>query len=96
MTVKELKKILSEYGEEYDNCLVTCYCTSPVIGYANVIQRGYIGKTYVNTPSDFHPWNYPNEGEKWWPIKRTLQLQFEIPKYDIKEIIENHKDDEYE
>lgn len=94
MTVKELKKILSEYGEEYDNCLVTCYCTSPVIGYANVIQRGYIGKTYVNTPSDFHPWNYPDEGEKWWPIKRTLQLQFEIPKYDIKEIIENHKDDE--
>ena len=96
MTVKELKKILSEYGEEYDNCLVTCYCTSPVIGYANVIQRGYIGKTYVNTPPDFHPWNYPNEGEKWWPIKRTLQLQFEIPKYDIKEIIENHKNDEYE
>lgn len=75
MTVKELKDILAEYGDEYDNCLVTCYCTSPVIGYANVINRAYIGKTYVNKPSDFHYWNYPHEDKKWWPIKRTLQLQ---------------------
>ena len=92
MTIKELKDILNEYGDEYDNCLVTCYCTSPCIGYANVIKRAYVGKTYVNKPSDFHYWNYPDEGEKWWPIKRTLQLQFEIPKNDLEEYAENHKE----
>lgn len=91
MTVKELKEVLSKYGDEYDNCLVTCYCTSPVIGYANVINRAFFGKTYVNKPSDFHYWNYPGEDKKWWPIKRTLQLQMEIPKYDIEEIVEQHK-----
>jgi hypothetical protein len=86
MTVKELKDILAEYGDEYNDCLVTCYCTSPVIGYANVINRAYIGKTYVNKPSNYHYWNYPGEDKNWWPIKRTLQLQFEIPKSDIEEL----------
>ena len=52
MTVKELKDILNEYGDECDDCLVTCYCTSPCIGYANVINRAYVGKTYVNKPSN--------------------------------------------
>ena len=92
MTVKELKDKLNKYGDEYDNCLVTCYAISPCIGYANVIKEAYIGKTYVNKPSDFHYWNYPDEVEKWWPIKRTLQLQFEIPEYDLKEWAENHKE----
>ena len=86
MTVKELKDILAEYGDEYDNCLVTCYCTSPIIGYANVINDAYIGKTYVNKPRD---WDYHHD-EKFWPILRTLQLQMEIPKYDIDEIVERN------
>ena len=89
MTVKELKEILKEYGDEYDNCLVTCYATSPCIGYANVIERAYVGKTYVNKP---HDWDYKHD-EKFWPILRTLQLQFEIPKSDIEELIENQKED---
>lgn len=86
MTVKELKDILNEYGDECDDCLVTCYCTSPCIGYANVINRAYVGKTYVNKPSDY------SHDEKFWPILRTLQLQIEIPKYDLDEYVENHKE----
>lgn len=87
MTIKELKDVLAQYGDEYDDCLVTCYATSPCIGYANVIERAYIGKTYVNRPkgSEYR--------ENFWPIKRTLQLQFEIPQSDIDELVENNKKD---
>ena len=88
MTIKELKDILNEYGDEYDNCLVTCYCTSPCIGYANVIKRAYVGKTYVNKPSN---WDEHND-KKFWPILRTLQLHISIPKSDLKEYAENHKE----
>ena len=88
MTIKELKDILNEYGDECDDYLVTCYCTSPCIGYANVINRAYVGKTYVNKPSN---WDYSHD-EKFWPILRTLQLQIEIPKYDLDEYVENHKE----
>ena len=64
MTVKELKDILAGYGEEYDECEVTCYEYSGILGYANVATQAYIGKTYVN---------------QGYPIRRTLQIQFEIP-----------------
>jgi hypothetical protein len=64
MTVKELKDILNEYGPEYDNCEVACYETYGTLGYANVATRAYIGKTYVN---------------QGYPIRRMLQIQFEVP-----------------
>lgn len=64
MTVKELKEILNDYGPEYDNCEVACYEVFGTLGYANVATRAYIGKTYVN------------QGH---PIRRMLQIQFELP-----------------
>ena len=64
MTVKELKKTLNEYGPEYDDCEVACYESFGTLGYANVVTRAYIGKTYVN---------------QGYPIRRMLQIQFEVP-----------------
>ncbi len=64
MTLKEFKEILNGYGPEYDNCEVACYEDSGALGYANVVTRAYVGKTYVN---------------QGYPIRRMLQIQFEIP-----------------
>ena len=64
MTVKELKDKLNEYGSEYDDCEVACYETYGTLGYANVATQAYIGKTYVN---------------QGYPIRRMLQIQFEVP-----------------
>lgn len=64
MTVKELKDILNGYGDKYDNCEIACYETSGVLGYANVATDAYVGKTYVN---------------QGYPMRRMLQIQFEIP-----------------
>ena len=64
MTVKELKDTLNKYGSEYDNYEVACYETYGTFGYANVATRAYIGKTYVN---------------QGYPIRKMLQIQFEVP-----------------
>lgn len=64
MTVKELKDILNGYGEKYDNCEIACYETSGALGFANTVTNAYIGKTYVN------------QGH---PVRRMLQIQFDIP-----------------
>ena len=64
MTVKELKDILNGYGEKYDNCEIACYEASGTLGFANTVTNAYIGKTYVN---------------QGYPIRRMLQIQFEVP-----------------
>ena len=64
MTVKELKDILNGYGDKYDDCEVAAYETSGTLGFANVVTNAYVGKTYVN---------------QGYPIRRMLQIQFEVP-----------------
>ena len=64
MTVKELKDILNGYGEKYDNCEIACYETSGILGFANIATNTHIGKTYIN---------------QGYPIRRMLQIQFDIP-----------------
>jgi len=76
MTVKELKGILNGYGEEYDNCEIACYETSGTLGFANTVTNAYIGKTYVN---------------QGYPIRRMLQIQFELPE-KLREHIEENTD----
>lgn len=64
MTVKELKEILNGYGDKYDDCEIACYEITGTLGDANVATNAYVGKTYVN---------------QGYPIRRMLQIQFEIP-----------------
>lgn len=74
MTVKELKNILAEYGDKYDDCVVTCYEVCGTVGYANEATNAYVGKTYVN---------------QGYPIRRTFQIQFEFPNRISNYIREN-------
>lgn len=64
MTVKELKDILNGYGDKYDDCEIAAYETSGVLGFANAVTNAYVGKTYVN---------------QGYPMRRMLQIQFEVP-----------------
>lgn len=74
MTVKELKDILNGYGDKYDHCEIAAYETSGTLGYANAVTDVYVGKTYVN---------------QGYPIRRMLQIQFELPEKLREHIREN-------
>lgn len=74
MTVKELKDILNGYGDKYDDCEIAAYETSGTLGYANSVTDAYVGKTYVN---------------QGYPIRRMLQIQFELPEKLREHIREN-------
>lgn len=59
MNIKELKDILKDVPEEQDNLMVTAYGQG-VIGYADIVENAYVGKTYVKKNG----------------CRKTLQLQF--------------------
>lgn len=64
MKLGELRKIIADIDTVYDNCDVTCYESNGNLGYASIATTAYLGKTYVN---------------QGYPIRRTFQIQFELP-----------------
>lgn len=64
MKLGELRKIIADIDTAYDNCDVTCYESNGNLGYASIATTAYLGKTYVN---------------QGYPIRRTFQIQFELP-----------------
>lgn len=64
MKLGELRKIIADIDTVYDNCEVTCYESNGNLGYASIATTAYLGKTYVN---------------QGYPIRRTFQIQFELP-----------------
>lgn len=64
MKLGELRKIIADIDTVYDNCDVTCYESNGNLGYASIATIAYLGKTYVN---------------QGYPIRRTFQIQFELP-----------------
>lgn len=64
MELGELRKIIADIDTVYDNCDVTCYESNGNLGYASIATTAYLGKTYVN---------------QGYPIRRTFQIQFELP-----------------
>ena len=64
MKLGELRKIIADIDTVYDVCDVTCYESNGNLGYASIATTAYLGKTYVN---------------QGYPIRRTFQIQFELP-----------------
>lgn len=64
MKLGELRKIIADIDTVYDNCDVTCYESNGNLGYASIATTAYLGKTYLN---------------QGYPIRRTFQIQFELP-----------------
>mgnify|MGYP007061651757 FL=1 len=64
MNLGELRKIIADIDTVYDICDVTCYESNGNLGYASIATTAYLGKTYVN---------------QGYPIRRTFQIQFELP-----------------
>lgn len=64
MKLGELRKIIADIDTVYDICDVTCYESNGNLGYASIATTAYLGKTYVN---------------QGYPIRRTFQIQFELP-----------------
>lgn len=64
MNLGELRKIIADIDTVYDICDVTCYESNGNLGYASIATTAYLGKTYVN---------------QVYPIRRTFQIQFELP-----------------
>lgn len=64
MKLGELRKIIADIDTVYDKCDVTCYESNGNLGYASIATIAYLGKTYVN---------------QGYPIRRTFQIQFELP-----------------
>lgn len=64
MKLGELRKIIADIDTVSDNCDVTCYESNGNLEYASIATTAYLGKTYVN---------------QGYPIRRTFQIQFELP-----------------